>query len=309
MALSIGARIELWASKKAAIRAFFAARTVQEVSVPCVMPAPVTDPYIDVPQAIAPDGRLLGYLQSSPEYAMKRLLAQGAGDIYCLTPAWRIDEVGRRHRGEFTLLEWYRAGFDGAGLRAETSALLQILLQCPPADEISYRDAFLQHLGFCPFQASDAEIAAALHQHLNYSDPLSRTGALQWLCAAVVEPQLGAQRPVFLTHYPLDQAALARGCVHQGFPCADRFELFYHGVELANGYHELIDPIEQRHRFEADLAQRQREGLPQVPMDEALLEALPQMPDCAGIALGLDRVVMLAAQADSLDAISLFSHP
>lgn len=306
MALSTRACIELWAHARHQIHDFFAQRGVSEVIPPSVMPAPVSDPYIDVPQAIAPSGQSHGYLQSSPEYAMKRLLSQGSGDIYAIAQAWRIDESSPRHRFEFTLLEWYRQGFDGAQLRAETSQLMQLLLGCERADEISYRDAFISVLGWCPFTATDQQVQQAVVEHLNYHGAISRTGALQWLCASQVEPGLGHQRPVFLTYYPADQAALAQHVCHQGFACADRFELFYQGVELANGYHELRDAREQRRRFEADLQQRSDQGLPQVPLDEALLASLPDMPACSGIALGLDRVLMLAAGQASLADVSLF---
>ena len=304
--MDLSERIALQARTKAQIRAFFDARNVIEVTVPSVMPAPVTDPYIEVPRAIGPDGAHLGYLQSSPEYAMKRLLAQGSGDIFTLTPAWRIDEVGPRHRTEFTLLEYYRVGFTGAQLRDEVSQLMQALLNCPSATQISYRDAFIRELGWCPFEATDAVVFETLRQQLNYAGEISRTGALQWLCACCVEPQLGHQAPCFLTHYPAEQAALARHLEHQGQACADRFELFYRGVELGNGYWELTDPDEQRARFEADLAQRALEGSPQVPIDEALLASLAELPECSGIALGLDRIWMLAAEADSLSQVNLF---
>lgn len=304
--MDLSDRIALQARTKAQIRAFFDARDVIEVTVPSVMPAPVTDPYIDVPRAQGPDGLHLGYLQSSPEYAMKRLLAQGSGDIFTITPAWRIDEIGPRHRMEFTLLEYYREGFTGAQLRAEVSQLMQALLNCPSATQISYRDAFIRELGWCPFEAPDPVVFEALRRELNYTGEISRTGALQWLCAVSVEPQLGHEAPCFLTHYPAEQAALARHVRHQGQACADRFELFYRGVELGNGYWELTDPKEQRARFEADLAQRAQQGLPTVPIDEALLASLADMPECSGIALGLDRIWMLAAGVDELSQVSLF---
>ena len=306
MPLSLDARLTLRASTLSDIRAFFAGRGVREVTVPNIMPAPVTDPYIEVPRATDPQNRLLGYLQSSPEYAMKRLLAQGSGDIYACAPAFRLDESSPRHRSEFTLLEWYRVAWSGAQLRQEASDLLSQLLDCPDAQEISYRDAFVAELGLCPFSASDSALFALARERLNYPNALTRTQALQWLCAGFVEPNLGRQAPVFLTHYPAEQAALARHVEHQGHPYADRFELFYHGLELANGYWELTDPLEQQARFEADLAQRESEGLPPVPIDQALLAALPQMPACSGIALGLERLMMLRAGVKDIAEVTLF---
>lgn len=305
MALTLEARLRVWANARQHIRAFFEARQVIEVVPPSLMAAPVTDPFIEVPRAHSPTGQFLGYLQSSPEYAMKRLLAAGSGDIFALAQAWRVDERSPRHRLEFTLLEWYRTGFTGQQLRHETSELLQGLLGCEPATEISYRDAFLTHLGECPFAASDEWIAEQLRTHLQYTDPLPRDQALQWLCAVCVEPNLGKGRPQFLTHYPLGQAALARGCEHQGMQCADRFELFFEGVELANGYFELTDPDEQRLRFEQDNQTRMAEGRAAVPIDQALLDSLSDMPDCAGIAMGLDRVLMLQQGLDSIHLLSL----
>lgn len=306
MALPLDARMALRASIFAGCREFFAARNITEVNVPVVMPSPVTDPYIDVPRAFDTQDRLLGYLQSSPEYAMKRLLAMGSGDIFALANAFRLEEHGRWHRTEFTLLEWYRVGWTGEQLRLETSQLLTHLLDCPPATSISYRDAFVAALGVCPFTASDNALFDLLRQRIGFEGQIDRTGALQWLCATQVEPSLGSDRPQFLTHYPADQAALARHVTHQGFLCADRFELFFKGVELANGYWELTDADEQRVRFEQDLAIRQREGKAWVPMDQALLDALPSMPACSGIALGLERVMMLRAGVDDIADVTLF---
>ncbi len=308
MSLDLPARLQLRADTFACVRAFFADRGVLAVDPPSLMAAPVTDPSIEVPVAVDANGRRLGYLQSSPEYAMKRLLAAGAGDCYALGSAFRVDEVSPRHRLEFTLLEWYRVGWDDGQLRAELSDLLMALLGCQPATAISYRDAFQAAVGLCPLTASTAALLARVQSEFDYQGPvLTRDDALQLLCALKVEPGLGRHAPEYLVDYPPGQAALARTRLDaQGDAVAARFELFYRGVELANGYWELTCPDEQRSRFEADLAEREARGLPAVPIDQALLDAMPTLPACAGVALGMDRVMMLRAGVTDLADLSLF---
>ncbi|QGG79356.1 EF-P lysine aminoacylase GenX [Litorivicinus lipolyticus] len=308
MSLDLSARLRLRADTFTTAREFFAGRGLIAIDPPCLMPAPVTDPSIEVPRAVGPDGQHLGYLQSSPEYALKRLLAAGAGDCYALTPAFRVDEHGPRHRLEFTLLEWYRLGWNDAQLRAEVSDLMGVLLGCGTATEIRYRDAFMAATGLCPLHAPLHALRARVAERFDYQgSPLSRDDALQMLCALEVEPGLGATAPEFLIDYPPGQAALARTRLDaQGDRVAARFELFYRGLELANGYWELTCADEQRARFEADLAERQALGLPAVPVDQALLDAMPGLPDCAGVALGMDRVMLLKAGRKDLAEIALF---
>jgi lysyl-tRNA synthetase class 2 len=254
---------------------------------------------------------------------MKRLLAAGSGPIWQLGKAFRDGEAGRRHNPEFTMLEWYRPGWDHHRLMDEVEALLRATLSPAaggaalvgeePAERLTYREAFARHAGLDPFVADAATLrrhAAALGvaggEPADGAEEWSREDWLHLLLAAVVEPRLGRGRPAFVLDFPADQAALAR--VRPGDPpVAERFEAFVAGVELANGYHELTDPAEQARRFAADLEARAGRGLPVVPADERLLAALAHgLPDCAGVALGFDRLAMLALGADRLDQVIAF---
>jgi lysyl-tRNA synthetase class 2 len=247
------------------------------------------------------------YLQTSPEFAMKRLLAAGTGPIYQIARAFRDGEAGSRHNPEFTLLEWYRPGWDHHELMDEIDDLLADVLGTPPADRLTYAQAFLGHAGFDPHQASISDLEDRVaHIGVRDLEDLDRNDLLNLLLTHVVEPNLGRGRPACIHDFPAAQAALAR--VRPGdLPLAERFEVFVNGVELANGYHELIDPTEQLSRFRADLAERRRRGLTAVPIDERLLAALEHgMPGCAGVALGVDRLVMLKAGVDDISDVIAF---
>lgn len=309
--------LRLRAELLARARAFFAARGVLEVETPVLAAAAVTDPYLASLATRftgpgAPGGRTL-YLQTSPEYAMKRLLAAGSGPIYQLARACRDGEVGRRHNPEFTLLEWYRPGFDHHALMDEVDAFLSTLLGAPPAERLSYRELFVRHLSVDPLTASAAELdraaaAGADPAELPALEPADHDGRLDLLLTSRIEPRLPRDRPTFVYDYPASQAALARvRSEPDGVAVGERFEVFAGGLELANGFHELADAAEQRRRFEADLARRRALGLPGPPIDERLLVALEAgLPDCAGVALGFDRLVMLAAGASSIDEVLAF---
>jgi len=300
-------------------REFFAARAVTEVDTPVVVNAPASEVHIHSarvrlaadPAAGAPAPPL--FLHSSPEYAMKRLLAAGSGDIYQICHVVRGNERGRLHNPEFTLIEWYRVGFALAQLMDEVEALVRALLGpvAPAASErISYRDAFLRELGLDPLTAGDAALAQAA-QPLGLSGT-GATGAaigrdewLELLMGALVGPRLGRGTLTFVHSYPASQAALAR--LDAADPrVAQRFELYCSGVELANGFHELAVAPEQRARFEADNARRRDLGLPVFPLDERLLAALPSLPDCSGVALGFDRALMLAVGAVHIEEVLPF---
>lgn len=298
----------------ASIRAFFAERGVLEVETPVLSTATATDPHLDslVTRYTGPGAAagLTLYLQTSPEFAMKRLLAAGSGPIYQLGKAFRNGEAGRRHNPEFTLLEWYRPGFDLRALMDEVEALIASLLGTPAAERLSYAEAFIRHAGIDPHAATAVELKrlAALKklgESLDLSDE-DKDGWLDLLLTHLVEPHLGKERPVFIFDYPPSQAALAR--IRPGNPSvAERFELYIDGIELANGYHELGDAREQRCRFEADRERRRIAGLPGTPIDERLLAALEHgLPDCSGVALGIDRLVMIAAQAQTLNEAMAF---
>ena len=285
----------------AAIRAFFATRGVLEVDTAQLRPCGVTDPQL---VSLAASG---GYLQTSPEYAMKILLAQGAGDIYQLAHVFRGEEQGRKHRREFMLLEWYRAGFDHLRLMDEVAALVRELLPARrdwQTRHTPYAEAFRRHLGIDIGQTDDAGLRALCTARLPESAdwPLSRDGMLDLLFTHYVEPELGRGTLEFLCDYPSSQAALAR--IIDGK--AARFELYINGLELCNGFWELSNAAEQRARFLADNRERAQLGLPEMPLDEDFLAALERgLPDCAGVALGVDRLLMLACNAAHIDEVML----
>jgi elongation factor P--(R)-beta-lysine ligase len=279
-------------------REFFAQRNVLEVETPILSAAAVSDPHIEsLSTEVAGLGRR--YLCTSPEYAMKRLLAAGCGDIYQICKVFRDEEHGRWHNPEFTMIEWYRLGFDDAALMTEVEALLVHLLSpyrsVPPAERLSYAAALQRHAGIDMYEASDAQLHAAAANHgASCESALDRDATLDLLMGWVVGPQLGRERPCFIVDYPASQASLAR--LKPGLPAvAARFELYVDGLELANGFHELTNAEEQRSRFAADLAIRAERGQRQPPLDQRLLAALEAgAPDCAGVALGFDRLAALA---------------
>src|SRR3990167_3848628 len=280
------------------IRDFFTERGALEVETPLLSQATVTDPHIHSMQ-VQPSSY---YLQTSPEYAMKRLLAAGSGPIFQITKAFRQDEVGRLHNPEFTLLEWYRPGYDHHALMDEMDALLQLILHCTTADRISYQAIFQHYLQLNPHTAALEELQQCASQQgiVVKANITQRDTWLQILLSHAIEPQLGQKQPLFLYDFPASQAALAK--IRAGNPAlASRFEVYYKGMELANGFHELQNAVEQRHRFAKDLAIRQQLQLAQPHCDENFLAALAQgLPDCAGVALGIDRLLMIAPSAITL---------
>lgn len=279
------------------VREFFHARQVLEVETPLLASAIGTDPALDPVRAML-DGPGAGgrqyFLQTSPEFSMKRLLAAGSGPIYQLCKAFRNGEAGRRHNPEFTMLEWYRPGYTLARLMTEVDELLAALLSLPAAERVSYSDLFLRHLDFDPLDITLQDLQSVAMRHCDTSlDSDNPDHWLDLLFSHCIEPAL--QDPVFIVDYPPSQAALARlGENAGGRMVARRFELVAGGMELANGYDELVDAGIQRQRFEADLARRAAAGLPQYPIDERLLAALDHgLPACAGVAVGVDRLLML----------------
>lgn len=310
------AALALRAQLLARVRDFFAQRQVLEVETPLLGTAAATDPQLDsfVTRYTGPGaahGQPL-YLHTSPEFEMKRLLAAGSGAIFQICKVFRNGEAGRLHNPEFTLLEWYRPGLDHHRLMDEVEGLARDALapwrELGAGERLAYREAFLRHAGIDPHAADSAQLAAcAAAQGIN--PPAGGLGIDAWrdlLLTHLVEPHLGRSGPTFLYDYPASQAALAR--IRPGaLPLAERFELYIDGVELANGYHELGDAGAQRARFDADLATRRAAGQDAVPVDERLLAALAHgLPDCAGVALGVDRLLMLAARARSLDEVLAF---
>ena len=298
------------------IRDFFYARGVMEVETPLMSAAAVSDPFIDsieVGYSAAPnvDGEDF-YLQTSPEYAMKRLLAAGSGPIYQLGKAFRNGEQGKKHNPEFTMLEWYRPGFDDQALMDEIETLLSPLLGLSGIERVTYADLFQRYLGFHPDHLSAGQLAIEARKHIDVQwEDDDRDTWLNLLMSHVIEPKLITVPALFVMEYPESQAALARVRLDaQQKPVAARFELFVRGVELANGYHELTDAEEQKCRLEADQQKRKELGLPQRPLDYRLVDALAAgMPDCAGVALGVDRLIMLMLDVESIAEVISFDFP
>jgi elongation factor P--(R)-beta-lysine ligase len=294
-------------------REFFAERGLLEVETPCLSAAAATDVHLESLAAAAPGGGLSGWLQTSPEFPMKRLLAAGAGDIWQLARVFRGAESGRRHNPEFSLLEWYRVGWDAEALMGEVDALVRGLARgrLPLGDTqwLSYREAFVRHAGLDPFDASLADMRDVLEARgVPWPSGVGddRDACLDLVLATVVEPQFDPARPTFVFDFPASHAALAR--IRPGDPpLAERFELYLGGMELANGYHELTDGEEQRRRFAADLVTRRKRGLPEPPADRRLLAALEHgLPECSGVALGFDRLAMILAGANHIDEVLAF---
>lgn len=275
------------------IRQFFAKREVMEVETPLLYPTPVTDPYLKA-FAVPYQGKNL-YLQTSPEYAMKRLLAAGSGPIYQICKAFRDEEFGHWHRPEFTMLEWYRPGFSEKDLIAEVDALMQLVLGTEALEQQSYRTLFEQFLDVNPHQLDLPQAQALLNKHIDGQglDSINVDDILMLLFSQCIEPHIGQDKPLIVTDFPASQSALAKSKMVDGDACAARFELYFHGVELANAYDEENDAEKLRNRFEADLKIREELGLPAVPIDEKLLAITEQIPNSCGIALGLDRLLML----------------
>lgn len=293
--------LQLRARLLSATRNFFESRSVLEVEVPILSCAGGTDMNIELFEV--QNARLLA---SSPEFPLKRLVAAGYGAVYSLGKVFRFGESGRRHNTEFTMLEWYRPNWSMEQLMAEVEALLVHLLQMPNARYVTYRDVFIEYAGIDPFTQTTAQLADLGHA-LSQLDKtqLDRDGWLDIIFSHLVEPKL--TQPTFMYNFPSSQAALAK-IDHSGtHPVARRFELVWQGVELANGYDELIDADEQLARFQDDNRRREELGKPLYPIDMNLVEALKEMPATSGVAIGFDRVVMKAVGTNCLADIVSFS--
>lgn len=281
-----------------AIRHFFEARGIMEVETPLLCATGALDPHLKV---IPVRGDYSGYLQTSPEYAMKRLLASGCGSMYQLCKAFRGDECGRLHNPEFTILEWYRLAFDHHALMDEMDAFLRAVLGSPKTERLSYRALFQNAFDLNPHTASINQLkdcATEVNIQLSESslEGLTRDDWMDLLMTHHLEPTLGFKCPVMIYDYPETQAALAR--LRQDDPkepaVAERFEVYVQGIELANGYHELTDSQVQLSRFQQDQERREQLGVEPMPIDERLMQALEAgLPACAGVALGVDRLFMI----------------
>ncbi len=306
---NLKARAELYAL----IRAFFVARKVLEVETPILSTSTATDPQLESISASV--RKNMGseaepyFLHTSPEFPMKRLLASGSGAIYQICKTFRNGESGRKHNPEFSMLEWYRPGFSLSELMQELELLMSDALGTNSAENLSYRDAFLRYVDIDPFEITDELLAIKARELAEYAGPkLSRDDNLNLILSICIEPFLGAENPCFLCEYPPSQASLAQICLSSaGHLVAQRFELYINGMELANGYYELTDAQEQSKRFDQDNQERCLAGLPAIPPDENLVAAMAHgLPACSGVAVGLDRVLMLKVGVQSIDEVLTF---
>ena len=297
------------------IRSFFDSRGFLEVDTPLLSSDIVVDRHLDPIQVnISPTTGLLTdahtmYLQTSPEFAMKRLLTAGSESIYQIAKAFRACEVGENHNPEFTILEWYQVNQSYADAREFLSMLVSELLDCPSAEEHTYQKLFHKATTIDPFSASDEQLMQFAKDsgkgtpdyHVKYRDAW-----LEWIFAEFVEPIIGKNKPTIVYDYPASQAALSK-IRSDEHPVAERFEIFYCGFELANGYHELLDANELMERNNATNLQRVFDGKSALPSESRLLDAMGKgMPECCGCALGIDRLLMVQSDAKSIDAVIPF---
>lgn len=295
-------------------RRFFRSRGVLEVDTPVLSCAAVSDPHIEsIAVSLSLERHRAYYLHTSPEYCMKRLLCAGYPDIFQISKVFRDNEAGRYHQPEFTLIEWYRLKFDLDGMISDTLEFIANILQDDGlragALQLSYRDAFLQFADCDPFTSDIATLSALAGADAALQAALGddRDAWLDLLLADKVVPQFAADKLTVLSHYPLSQAALARACPANPHT-ADRFEVFLGQHELANGYVELTDTDEQMRRFSHDQALRKTRGQAQRPLDHALLAAIEQgLPQCAGVAAGLDRLLMIHTGSDDIREVQTFA--
>ncbi len=287
------------ARQLAATRAFFTERDVIEVDTPMLRPKAPVDAHIDLIECTMPDGTW--YLHSSPEYEIKKLLSSGVGDCYQLSHVYRYGEHGALHRPEFTMIEWYRIGFTFQKMIDETVDLVHLVCGRRPTHQITYRALFLQELGVDI--DNDRALLNALPQDLRHAELQSegRDGVLNLLLGTQIEPRLGKDELTIVTHFPASQSALAKVTQLDGHPVAERFEVYGEGMELANGYHELTDAKEQRIRLDAANEKRASLGKAKYPIDDSFLAALERgLPECCGVAVGFDRLLMLRRCSDDI---------
>ncbi len=296
----------------ARIRTFFIQHPAMEVDTPALSTAGVTDPNISSLSVLVAEGKKL--LHTSPEFPMKRLLAAGSGDIYQIAKVFRNGEQGRVHNPEFSLLEWYRLGMDHHDLMQELDALLMSLApddKSKTSIKLSYSEAIeeattykLENLNIKIIERilHDADVVAPISMGKNLDT------WLDLLLTVVVAPKFKTDRFTFLYDYPASQAALAKICSSNPL-VAERFEVYFGELELANGFHELQNATEQLSRFESEIEERREKELPIIPIDKHLVDALESgLPDCAGVAVGLDRLLMVLCDKTSIDEVLSFSH-
>lgn len=292
------------------IRQFFLNKHYLEVETPSLSLATVTDPNLHSFKTTFQNKTF--YLQTSPEYAMKRLLCHGSGPIFQICKAFRDDELGKQHNPEFTMIEWYRPGFDHHELMNEIDEFLQTIAHTSKANKISYKDIFLTLFDINPLDASIEQLETIARKNIDiHVEPHQQHDRDFWLyllMSHLVEPALAKEIPTFIFDFPPSQAALARIAKNKDNELvAERFEVYLNGMELANGFHELSNADEQKNRFQHEQQLRQEHQLAFVPYDQHLIAALSHgLPDCAGVALGIDRLIMLILKKKSIDEVISF---
>lgn len=286
-------------------REYFAQRSIVEVDTSLLQKHSVTDPYMSAFNVSDPQGRFIGYLQTSPEYAMKKLLCAGAGDIFQLSKMFRANENSPIHASEFTMLEWYRLGIDHHQLITQVCEFIGFMIGDRKSELLTYEQAFLQYLDINPFNISHQQLRLKCEELLGDIPPdLLFDNLLSLLFADQVEGQFAPDVLTVVYDFPASQASLAKTRKIDGKSVADRFEVYLDGVELANGFNELTDANIQLDRFKQDNAIRQQLMLPEIKIDMALIDALKQgLPSCAGVALGFDRLMMIAMQHESIEQV------
>lgn len=299
------------------IRQFFNERNVIEVETPALSQGTVTDVHLEAITCrynflsdSSPEQATTLYLQTSPEFHMKRLLASGYGCIFQIAKAFRHEEAGRFHNPEFTLLEWYRLGFDHFALMEEVAELLNIILDCTAPTQTTYQQLFIELLNIDPLIATRTQLLSLIEQHEKLSDWLTveqdNDILLQFIFSEIIEPKIGNESPCFVYNFPRSQASLAKICAEDG-RVAERFECYFKGIELVNGFNELTDVDAQLKRFQEDNIKRNVSNLEEKPIDKNFLTALSQgLPQCSGVALGIDRLIMLALKAEHIQEVISF---
>lgn len=301
----------------AQIRSFFLALDIIEVETPLLSHATVTDVHLDAFSTLYNysaeshcDESTNLYAQTSPEFAMKRLLASGYGCCYQICKAFRHEQQGRYHNPEFTMLEWYRVGFDHFQLMDEVAELLSSVLGCQQVERISYQELFIREVAIDPLMTNRDELIRIISAHDKLSDWLEQEDCLdtllQFIMAELIEPNIGDNKPCFVYNFPASQASLAKISLKDP-RVAERFECYFKGIELANGFHELTDVAQQKLRFEQDNQTRTTLGKIEQDIDQHFISALEHgLPACAGVALGIDRLVMLALTVNKIDQVITF---
>ncbi len=299
------------------IRQFFNERNVLEVETPALSLGTVTDVHLEALTCkyhflkdSSTEHATQLYLQTSPEFHMKRLLASGYGCIFQIAKAFRHEEAGSYHNPEFTLLEWYRLGFDHFQLMDEVAELLKATLNCAVPSQITYQQLFINQISLDPLSANREELLSVILHYNKLSDWLSRELdcdiLLQFIFSEIIEPTIGIDAPCFVYNFPQSQASLAKICPNDD-RVAQRFECYYLGIELVNGFNELTSEIEQIKRFQKDNKKRKLLLMPEKSIDDNFISALAHgLPQCSGVALGVDRLIMLALKADNIEQVISF---